>query len=281
MIRSHTVHYCQSDQEDGLLTHVDPQGADTSATAPSSRPFAGRRFLVTGGARGLGAAIVEALAAQGARGVIIDLHPPASPAPWPTVSADVTDEQAMDAAVSALTNEDVPFDGLIAAAGVVPSWHSPETVDLDDFDRTMSVNVRGVVAAIRSVAPAMPDGGTIVVIGSLNSWKADPHLLSYVASKHAVLGVVRSSALALGRRGIRVNAVAPGPVETEALLGRIDSRAALTGLDRESALARAAEATALGRLATAQDVAEAALFLSSPASKAITGHLLPVDGGML
>ena len=86
---------------------------------------------------------------------------------------------------------------------------------------------------------------TIVAIGSLNSWKGDPNIVSYVASKHAVLGVVRSTALALGCRGIRVNAVAPGPVATE------------------------------------QDIADAVLFLSSPLSAAISGQLLPVDGGIL
>jgi NAD(P)-dependent dehydrogenase (short-subunit alcohol dehydrogenase family) len=93
--------------------------------------------------------------------------------------------------------------------------------------------------------------------------------------------VIRSTALALGRRDIRVNAVAPGPVATEALRSRIDSRASMTGLDLETALARSADQTALGRLATPQDIADAVLFLSSPLSGAISGHLLPVDGGIL
>ncbi|MDN3495397.1 SDR family oxidoreductase [Planococcus sp. APC 4015] len=245
-----------------------------------ARTLQGRRFLVTGGARGIGAAIVDALAAHGARVAVVDLHAPASPTAWPFVAADVTDEAALTSAMEHFASEG-PFDGLVAAAGIVPQWHSPASIDLDDFDRTMSVNVRGLVTAIKVVAADMTSGSTIVAIGSLNSWKGDPNLLSYVASKHAVLGVVRSTALALGPRGIRANAVAPGPVATEALLSRIDGRAAATGVERDTALARSAEATALRRLATTQDVADAVLFLSSPQSAAITGHLLPVDGGML
>lgn len=278
MIRSHTVHLHTIHQEVIPVSSDDPTTARTVASAHP--PFAGRRFLVTGGARGLGAAIVGALAAHGADGAIIDLHAPAEPLPWPFASADVTDEKAMDAAVRTLADS-TPFDGLVAAAGIVPAWQSPAELDLEDFDRTMSVNVRGVVTAIKAVAPDMPTGSTIVAIGSLNSWKGDANLVSYVASKHAVLGVIRSTALALGPRGIRANAVAPGPVATEALLARIDSRVSVTGLERDAALETSAAATALRRLATAQDVADAVLFLSSPASSAITGHLLPVDGGML
>ena len=253
-----------------------------SETVGASSDLRGRRFLVTGGARGLGGTVVRTLAAHGAAGLIVDLDEPGDgELPWPSAAADVTDEASMLALTQAYADEHSPFDGLVAAAGIVPSWQSPEGLDLDDFDKTLAVNVRGVVVAIKSVVAQMPAGSTIVAIGSLNSWRGDPNLLSYVASKHAVLGVVRSTALALGRRDIRINAVAPGPVATEALLSRIDSRAASTGLDREASLARSAEMTAMGRLATAQDVADAVYFLSSPLSSAISGHLLPVDGGIL
>lgn len=242
-----------------------------------------RRFLVTGGARGLGAAISRSLAAAGAMGAVVDLRVPENDVPpaWSSAQVDVTDERAAREAIRALAAQSGPFDGLVAAAGIVPSWHAPDEVDVRDFDRVMAVNVTGVVTAIAAVSPDMPPASTIVVIGSLNSWRGDPHLLSYVASKHAVLGVVRSAAMALGPRGIRVNAIAPGPVATAALLSRVDGRAATTGVSRAEALAKAAELTALRRLAEEQDVADAAVFLSSSLSRAITGHLLPVDGGML
>ncbi|HTL41025.1 MAG TPA: SDR family oxidoreductase [Pseudolysinimonas sp.] len=241
-----------------------------------------RRFLVTGGARGIGAAVVATLAAHGADGAVIDLATPADgAAPWPVVAADVTDETAMQDAVAGLVADGGPFDGLVAAAGIVPAWHSPADVDLAVFDRTMAVNVRGFVVALKCLAADMPAGSTVVAIGSLNSWRGDPHLLTYAASKHAVLGVVRSAALALGRRGIRVNAVAPGPIATDALLERIDARAAATGAGRAEALHASAELTALGRLATEQDVADAVLFLSASGSSSITGQLIPVDSGLL
>ena len=240
-----------------------------------------RRFLVTGGARGLGAAIVRRLAAHGADGAIIDLHEGAGDLPWPIVRADVTDETAMFDATSALAADHGPFDGLVAAAGIVPPWQGPADVDLDVLDRTMAVNLRGFVLAVKCLAPAMPAGSTIVAIGSLNSWRGDPNLLAYAASKHAVLGVVRSSAMALGPSGIRVNAVAPGPIATDALLARIDARAEATGRTRDEALHESAGLTALGRLATEDDVADAVLYLSSPLSSATTGHLIPVDSGLL
>jgi NAD(P)-dependent dehydrogenase (short-subunit alcohol dehydrogenase family) len=244
--------------------------------------LATRRFLITGGARGIGAAIVRRLAAEGAQGAVVDLNPDAgADSPWPILSVDVTDETAMQQAVAGLSAQHGPFDGLVAAAGIVPAWHSPADLDVDVLDRTLAVNLRGFVIALKCVAPAMPAGSTVVAIGSLNSWRGDPNLLAYAASKHAVLGAVRSAAMALGPDGIRVNAVAPGPIATEAMVGRIDARAAAAGGSREQALQDAAGLTALGRLATADDVAAAVLFLSSDLSAGTTGHLLPVDSGLL
>jgi NAD(P)-dependent dehydrogenase (short-subunit alcohol dehydrogenase family) len=135
-----------------------------------------------------------------------------------------------------------------------------------------------VAATVKHAARALNDGGAIVVVGSLNSWRGDPNITSYVASKHAVLGIVRSAALDLGRRGIRVNAVAPGPIATGALLSRMERRHASGGPSVPDALVQAAAATALGRIATVEDVAEAVLFLAGDG--ATTGHLLPVDGGL-
>ena len=236
---------------------------------------------MTGGARGIGAAVVARLSASGAHGAIIDLNVEGADAPWPAVSADVTDEAAMRDAVQSLADQVGPFDGLVAAAGIVPPWHAPDDLDLGMLDRTMAVNLRGFVVSLGCVAPAMRAGSTIVAIGSLNSWRGDPNLLAYAASKHAVLGAVRSAAMALGPRGIRVNAVAPGPIATEALLSRIDARPAAGGPSREEALQASAGLTALGRLPTADDVAAAVLFLTSDLSAGTTGHLLPVDGGLL
>lgn len=262
---------------DHSRTHQPP----TSPESPLPPQFTGRRILVTGGARGLGAAIVAKLAEQGATGLILDIGGTPDTAPWPVVEADVTDEAALSDVLAADITANGPFDGLVAAAGIVPPWHSPENIDLSMLERTLAVNVLGFVATLKHVTPTMPRGSSVVAIGSLNSWRGDPNVMAYVASKHAVLGAVRSAALSLGSRGIRVNAVAPGPVATEALRSRMDSRSATTGATQSEALAAAAALTSLGSLATADDIADAVLFLAGPHAAAITGQLLPVDGGLL
>lgn len=240
-----------------------------------------RRVIVTGGASGIGAATVARFAAEGAVGVALDRVPvDGLPTGWTSVAVDVTDAEGVAAAFATALETLGGLDVLVAAAGIVPSWQPTGTLSLEDYDRTMAVNARGVVAAIEQAAPALGSGGAIVVVGSLNSWKGDANLTAYAASKHAVLGVVRSAALALGPRGIRVNAVAPGPVATEALQSRVATRAAQSGTEPDEAFAALAAGTALGRIATVDDVVDAIAFLAGPGSSATTGHLLPVDGGI-
>ena len=243
-------------------------------------PVARRRALVTGGASGIGAAVVARLADEGAGGTVVDLAPALAdvvlPSGFAAAPADVRDEPALASAIAAAG----PLDVVVAAAGIVPEWSPVAAVDLDDFDAVMAVNARGVAATIKHAAAALRDGGAIVVVASLNAWRGDPNLTSYVASKHAALGIVRAAALDLGRRGIRVNAVAPGPVATEALRARMERRSRGGGPAVPEALAQAAAQTALGRIATVEDVASATLFLASDQAGATTGHLLPVDGGI-
>jgi NAD(P)-dependent dehydrogenase (short-subunit alcohol dehydrogenase family) len=226
------------------------------------------RVLVTGGASGIGAAIVERFARDGATGLVLDLGD--SPV-WPTAHVDVRDEAALQAAL-----EGERFDAVVAAAGIVPPWSPIADLDLEQWDTVFAVNARGVVATLKHAR--VNDGGAIVVVASLNSWRGDPNLVAYVASKHAALGIVRAAALDLGRRGIRVNGVAPGPIATQALLERMRRREAEGGLSVEDALAKAGEGTALGRIATAEEVADAVHFLAG--ATGITGHLLPVDAGI-
>jgi NAD(P)-dependent dehydrogenase (short-subunit alcohol dehydrogenase family) len=245
--------------------------------------FAGRRAIVTGGASGIGAAVVAQLAAAGAAGCVLDL--PGSdeargPAGWTAIGADVRSEAAVRDAVEGAVAGLGGLDLVVAAAGIVPRWSGVERLDLDEWDEVFKVNVRGVAATIKHCAGHLTDGGSIVVIASLNSWRGDGNLASYTASKHAVLGIVRSAAIDLGPRGIRVNAVAPGPIATGALLARMQRREREGGLDVASALAQAAANTALGRIATVEDVASATLFLASPLAAGVTGHLLPVDCGI-
>lgn len=251
-----------------------------TAAAPVGLGLEGRTALVTGGAQGIGAVVAARLAAAGARGAVLDLHPAqALPPGWSSTAVDVRDAGATAQAVAAAGRELGRLDVVVAAAGVVPPWTSLADLRLAEWDDVLAVNVRGLVATLQAAAPLMGDGGSFVAVGSLNSWRGDPNLMSYVASKHAVLGVVRSAALELGPSGIRVNAVGPGPVATDALLGRLERRHAAGGPSPEQALADAGRRTALGRTATVDEVASAVLLLASPLSSGITGHLLPVDAG--
>jgi NAD(P)-dependent dehydrogenase (short-subunit alcohol dehydrogenase family) len=244
--------------------------------------LADRRALVTGGANGIGAAVIAQLNAAGASGTGVDLNVSGTvPEGWHEIAADVRSEAAVKAAcVEAAEKLGGQLDIVVAAAGVVPAWRGVAELDLDEWDNLFAINVRGVAATLKHAAPYMRAGGAIVAVASLNSWRGDGNLTSYTASKHAVLGIVRSAAIDLGARGIRVNAVAPGPVATDALKDRMKRRSEAGGPDLEAALAGAAKLTSLGRIATEADIAGTVLFLSSDLSAAITGQLIPIDGGL-
>ncbi len=244
----------------------------------------GRVALVTGGTRGLGRAIAACFADAGATGLLLDRAPEveaADPVPgFPAVAGDVTDEAALAGAVAAVMGRFGRLDVVVANAGVVPPWRDTASLDLGEWDHVMAVNVRGVAATLKHAAPAMRSGGSIVAMASVNAVAAHASQMAYTASKHAVLGIVRAASRDLGRSGIRVNALAPGPIATAALLDRVRTRAR-TGPPEPEALASMAAGNALGRLATEGEVAKAALFLASDLASGITGALLPVDAGFL
>jgi 3alpha(or 20beta)-hydroxysteroid dehydrogenase len=239
---------------------------------------------VTGGGNGIGAAVAERFAELGAVGTIVDLPGAcagAVPAGWQIQDVDVRDERSVAAAVRVAKHAHGGLDAVVAAAGVVPTWQRPAEMDLVDFARVLDINVLGVAATVKHVAPLLMHGSTVTVVASLNSWRGDPNIASYVASKHAAAGIVRSAALSLGPAGVRVNAVAPGPIATAALRGRMAARSGATGLSADGALAAAAEDTALRRIATIEDVVSSIVFLTSAMSTGITGQMLNVDCGIL
>jgi NAD(P)-dependent dehydrogenase (short-subunit alcohol dehydrogenase family) len=247
--------------------------------------LSGRIALITGGARGLGLAIAERFAAAGAVGGVIDLPAQATtavlPAGFAAIAGDVADEASLEVAVNAIRDRHGRLDVVVANAGLVPPWRETEGLDMAEWDRVMAVNVRGVAATIKHATPAMKaTGGAIVAMASINAFLAHPRQMLYTATKHAVLGIVRAAARDLGRFGVRVNGVAPGPIATDALLSRIRLRALSDGPSEEAALAALAADTALGRLATADEVAKAVLFLASDLASGVSGELLPVDAGL-
>lgn len=244
----------------------------------------GKVVLVTGGGRGLGHAIATTFAAAGAVGIVADLPSPSRMLPPPGMTAldcDVTSESSVAACVAATIEHFGRLDVVIANAGLVPGWRATENLDFDEWDRVMAVNARGVAITLAKTARALSaTRGSVVVMASINSYAAHGRQMLYTASKHAVLGIVRSAARDLGLQGVRVNALAPGPIATEALLERVQHRASTGGTQANIALQELARGNAMGRLATAAEVAKAALFLASDTASGITGVLLPVDAGM-
>ncbi|HXW78854.1 MAG TPA: SDR family oxidoreductase [Acidimicrobiales bacterium] len=257
----------------------------------------GRLAVVTGGGAGIGAAVVRVLAEAGARGAVLDQLDPttlAVPDGWVALNADVRDPGSIESAFALVATTFERVDIVVANAGVVPPWTTTAAIDLDEWEHVFAVNARGVMLTVRQAVRAMAPGGamspgpeaghdgkSIIAMASLNGWRGDPHIPAYAASKHAVLGLVRSVAQDVGQWGIRVNAVAPGPIATEALLGRMTARAASGGLPIDEALRQAGMSTALGRMATADEVASTVLFLASDLSSGMTGQLLAVDAGIL
>ncbi|MDU8944228.1 SDR family NAD(P)-dependent oxidoreductase [Ovoidimarina sediminis] len=248
-----------------------------------AQDLSGRRALITGGGRGLGRAIGERLAASGAEILVIDLPDALEdlPGAWRGVALDLCAVDAEDR-LARLSGEVQTLDILVANAGTVPPWRGVDSLDRAEWERVMTLNVWAVAQTLGAFTRALARSShaSAILMASINGFRAHPKQVLYTASKHAVIGVARAAALDLGRRGIRVNAIAPGPVATEALVGRVRTRHATGGPAPEEALAALAEETALGRMATAEDVARVAHFLASDASGAMTGAVLPVEAGL-
>lgn len=243
----------------------------------------GKTALVTGGAGGLGRAIAHTLRDAGASGTVVDLSESAAiagaPEGWRGRAADVRDEATLVSAVRSTVEAFGGLDIVVANAGVVLPWRETEHISLDEWEHTFAINVRGVIATIKAAIPALKErGGSIIALGSEASYNGHPRQAAYVASKHAVLGIVRSTALDLGRYQIRVNAIGPGTIATDALLARVASRAT-AAQSAAQILDNAVQATALGRLATEKDVANTVLFLASELASGITGALVPITAG--
>ena len=245
--------------------------------------------LVTGGARGIGRAIVEELAANGARVAIVDIDVPAAEqavgeqtaAGWTCVAleGDVADFARMEEVVANILSRWGRIDILVNNAGIntgggrVPIHQYPQK----DWDRIVRVDLSGVFVTSRAVVPAMlkNPGGRIVNISSVAGLVPLRLQSAFVAAKAGVINLTRSMALELGPQGILVNAVAPGSTLTQG------TRALFYGPDGAYS-ERAASLLAhipLGRPAEPAEIAHAVLFLVSPEASYINGAVLPVDGG--
>ena len=249
------------------------------------RPLEGRNAIVTGGCRGLGFAISKTLTAAGANVTVLDLRTAIEkadiPSSWQAEEVDFAEEGFEDR-IKEIAAGFAALDVLVANAGVVPPWRGVADIRFSEWETVFRINVAGMAFALKHFSRALSaaPSGSAVLMASINAFKGHPSQILYTATKHAVLGLARAAALDLGRSGVRVNAIAPGPVATDALVGRIESRQLAGGPAVNAVLDSYAEETALGRLATPGEVAEAALFLASDRSQGITGAMIPVDTGL-
>lgn len=256
----------------------------------------GNVVLISGGARGIGAAMAAAFAAAGAKVMVSDLLEDAGRA---TVGAilesggeadfvahDVRDEAAWQAAVDATVERFGTLTTLVNNAGIETSAPLTE-IDVDQIDRLLAVNVRGLILGMKHGMRAMRPGGTagrggsILNLSSLAQLRASPGTGVYAATKAAVDRLTRVGAAEGGKLGVRVNCLYPGLIQTD-MLAHLFAQQVKMGLagDVQSLQDHLAARTPLGRLGTVQDVANAALFLSSDLASFITGVGLSVDGGM-
>jgi NAD(P)-dependent dehydrogenase (short-subunit alcohol dehydrogenase family) len=238
----------------------------------------GTVVLVTGGARGIGAAVSRHLAAEGAVVVTADVAEPEDDADGLDVThlrADVSDEASWRDLVAATVARHGRIDALVNNAAVYQGLGAkrPFTeITVEEWDRVMAVNTRGVWLGLRAVHPVMKaqGRGRVVNIASSTVHMGVPYFAHYTASKGAVIALTRSIAREVGADGITVNAVAPGIVETEAT----------RSLNDEEYLAASTARRAVPRRMEPGDLAPVVSFLCSAASGFITGQTLIVDGGV-
>ena len=242
-----------------------------------------KRVLVSGSSQGLGRKIVEKFSENNSIGFGFDLQESNKDLKgWEFLQVNVSNELEIINGFKQIKKKLGKLEVVVANAGIVPPWKTINDIDNDEWEKVFNVNVKGVALTIKhSVELMKSSGGSIIVMGSINSLLGHSGQSLYTASKHALLGIVKCAAIDLGKYNIRVNAIGPGPIATEALLKRLKSREDNKGMNVRSALDGFANNTALGRMPTEDDVANTALYLSSNLSSSITGQIIPVCSGLI
>lgn len=231
----------------------------------------GQKILVMGAGTGIGAAILQLALDAGARVATTKMANETTPGAETERVCDVTDPNAVDAAVAASAESLGGLDSVILTAGVFDLRGIEETSD-KDWQRVLSVNLNGPFHVARAAAPHLrKTKGALVLFSSQIGLVGHPRATSYAVSKAGVNGLVRTLAVEFALWGGRVNAVAPGPIET-----------GMTETARNDSTRRQGlvNSIPLGRFGQPEEVARAALFLAAPGSGFVTGHVMVIDGGM-
>ncbi|KFF59104.1 short-chain dehydrogenase [Cryobacterium sp. MLB-32] len=242
--------------------------------------FQSKVALVTGGGSGIGAAIARRLAADGASVVVTDIHLEAAQAVVDGIEAagqiavalqqDTADPAQSHTAVQVALDTYGALQVAVNNAGIAPVRNPVGELDIEDWKRVIDVNLSGVAYGLRYQIPALlhSGGGSIVNISSILGTNGELNAAAYVAAKHGVVGLTKAAALEYAARGIRVNAVGPGYIETPMLAGiPAEMHDAIVGMHP------------IGRLGTADEVADLAVYLLSDQASFITGSYHLVDGG--
>ncbi|MGP4018995.1 SDR family NAD(P)-dependent oxidoreductase [Saccharopolyspora sp. 5N708] len=228
--------------------------------------------VVTGGASGIGAAIVNRLAESGWRVAVFDRASTTDGYP-----VDVRDEAAVTDAFNAVAAKWGPIDAVVHSAAIAQRGEPADELTTEAFRELIDINLVGSFIVARAAAALMrPHGsGSIVLISSASGFRARAGMAAYGASKAGVIQLAKILAVELGGTGIRVNCVSPGVTLTPLMLDSWQAESP----EHAFQLANAQAAIPLGRLVTAAEVADAAAYLVSPQASAITGHNLVIDGG--
>jgi NAD(P)-dependent dehydrogenase (short-subunit alcohol dehydrogenase family) len=254
--------------------------------------LAGKNAVITGGSRGIGAAVARALAEQGATVMVVsrklaqvqEVADELSTEGYSAHAAacDVSDE-AQVAALAEQANATLgQVDILVNNAGIAVAAPVKATT-LADWNRVIAVNATGTFLCTRALMPAMAERGwgRVVNVASVAGLAAGQYVGAYAASKHAVIGFTRAAAAEVATRGVTVNAVCPGYVDTAMTDATLDNISAKTQLDRDAGRAMLEKVSPQGRLFEPEEVAYLVLCLCDPRARGVNGHALVLDGGAL
>ena len=251
--------------------------------------LSGQHAIVTGGGRGIGAAIAQGLAEAGARVTLMgrnrdtldgEAQKLRAAADVQTAAMDVSEPASVESAFAYAVKDFGPAAILINNAGQAASAPFEKT-DLTLWQQMLGVNLTGAFLCSRAALPGMLDAGygRIVNIASIAGLAGAAYVTAYCAAKHGVIGLTRALALELAKKNITVNAVCPGYTETDMVRSAIANISAKTGRGADAATAELVRRNPQGRLLQPKEVANAVLWLCLPGSEAITGQAISVSGG--